>query len=173
MSMHPPPPSLEHTLGLTDAAIDAAWAIAPPDMPIETMRLLPIVVGAHPRSELADRPIANRLVAAIRQWQRVEVEDEESRLIPMVMSDLWYLNDRELLLQPTIAIGEPGVNAASAYFGTRLPKAYVVDGRLQVLADLEFLEPGVAIWGVDAQSTRMATDWFIGRHLAAFLNAVH
>lgn len=171
--MHPSNQPPSHTQGLADSAIDAAWAVAPPDMPIETARLLPIVVGAHPRSELADRPIASRLVAAIRQWQRQEIPDEEARLVPLVMTDLWYLNDRELLLQPAVAIGEPGSNAASAYYGTRLPKAYVVDGHLQVLADLEFVEPSVAIWGVDAPSTRLATDWFISRHLARFLESVH
>jgi hypothetical protein len=172
--MHEPShPSLPHTQGLADTAIDAAWAVTPPDMPIETARLLPVVVGAHPRAEIADRPLAYRLVTAIRQWQRQNIENEEARLIPMVMSDLWYLNDRELLLQPSIAIGEPGVNAASAYYGTRLPKAYVVDGQLQVLADLEYLEPSVTMWGVDASATRTALDWFIARHLAAFLESVH
>jgi hypothetical protein len=172
--MHfPQQPSLPHTQGMADSAIDAAWAIMPPDMDIETARLLPVVVGAHPRSEIADRPLANRLVAAIRQWQRQHEEKSDLRLIPMVMTDLWYLNDQELLLQPTIAIGEPGLNAASAYFGTRLPRAYVVDGQLQVLADLEFLEPSVTMWGADALATRTALDWFIARHLARFLESVH
>jgi hypothetical protein len=172
--MHfPQQPSLPHTQGMADSAIDAAWAIMPPDMDLETARLLPVVVGAHPRSEIADRPLANRLVAAIRQWQRQHEEKSDLRLIPMVMTDLWYLNDQELLLQPTIAIGEPGLNAASAYFGTRLPRAYVVDGQLQVLADLEFLEPSVTMGGADALATRTALDWFIARHLARFLESVH
>jgi hypothetical protein len=166
-------PSLPHTQGLADSAIDVAWAILPPDTELETTRLLPVVVGAHPRSEIADRPLANRLVAAIRQWQRQHVAREDARLIPIVMTDLWYLNDRELLLQPTIAIGEPGANAASAYYGTRLPKAYVVDGQLQVLADLSFLEPSVAMWGVDAHTTRTALDWFIARQMDSFLQSIH
>ena len=170
---HPTHPELPHTQGLADSAIDAAWAMMPPDAVLETARLLPVVVGAHPRGEVADRPLANRLVAAIRQWQRQVIAEEDERLIPLVMTDLWYLNDKELLLQPTIAIGEPGSNAASAYYGTRLPKAYVVDGRLQVLADLEFVEPSVTMWGVDAHTTRTALDWFIARHLANFLESVH
>lgn len=169
----PQQPPLPHTQGFADSAIDAAWAVMPPDAELETSRLLPVVVGAHPRSEIADRPLATRLVAAIRQWQRHHHEESERRLIPIAMTDLWYLNDRELLLQPTIAIGEPGFNAASAYFGTRLPRAYVVDGRLQVLADLEFVEPSVTMWGSDAQATRTALDWFISRHLARFLETVH
>lgn len=173
-AMHPPPaPSTTHTQSLADSAIDAAWAVMPPDAEIETSRLLPVVVGAHPRGEIADRPLANRLLTAVRQWQRAHVPDEEERLVPMVMTDLWYLNDQELLLQPTVAIGEPGANAASAYFGTRLPKAYVVDGRLQVLADLAFVEPSVAMWGVDARATRAALDWFIARQLPGFLESVH
>lgn len=158
---------------MADAAIDAAWAVMPPDMELETSRLLPIVVGAHPRAEIADRPLANRLVAAMRQWQRQQGGAAGERaLIPIVMTDLWYLNDRELLLQPTVAIGEPSSNAASAYFGTRLPRAYVVDGQLQVLADLAFVEPSVAMWGADARATRTALDWFISRHLERFLEAV-
>lgn len=169
----PQQPPLPHTQGLADSAIDAAWAVMPPDTDLETTRLLPVVVGAHPRGEIADRPLANRLVAAIRQWQRQHEERSELRLIPMVMTDLWYLNDRELLLQPTISIGEPSSNAASAYFGTRLPRAYVVDGQLQVLADLEFVEPSVTLWGADAYATRTALDWFIARHLARFLECVH
>jgi hypothetical protein len=95
--MHfPQQPSLPHTQGLADSAIDAAWAVMPPDSEIITTRLLPIVVGAHPRSEIADRPLANRLVAAIRQWQRQAIANEDDRLVPMVMTDLWYLNDNEL-----------------------------------------------------------------------------
>ncbi|MFM1868803.1 MAG: hypothetical protein RL591_2211 [Planctomycetota bacterium] len=166
-------PSLPHMQGLADSAIDAAWAIVPPDTDLETSRLLPVVVGAHPRAEITDRPLANRLVAAIRQWQRANVANERDRLLPIVMTDVWYLNDRELLLQPSIAIGEPGSNAACAYYGTRLPQAYVVDGQLQVFADLEFLEPSVAMWGIDANTTRTALDWFIARHLARFLECVH
>ncbi len=166
-------PSPAHTQGLADSAIDAAWAVLPPDADLDASRLLPIVVGAHPRSEAADRPLGNRLVAAIRQWQRHAITEEADRLIPMVMTDLWFLNDQELLLQPAIAIGEPGTNAASAYYGTRLPKAYVVDGSLQVFADLEFLEPSVTLWGVDASATRTALDWFISRHLGNFLESVH
>ena len=170
---HPSQPTLPHTQGIADSAIDAAWALTPPDSEIVTTRLLPIVVGAHPRSEIADRPLANRLVAAIRQWQRQAIAREEDRLMPMVMTDLWYLNDTELLMQPTITIGEPGSNAASAYYGTRLPKAYVVDGKLQVFADLGFLEPSVTMWGVDPYATRTAIDWFIARHLANFLESIH
>jgi hypothetical protein len=169
----PQQPPLPHTQGLADSAIDAAWAVMPPDMDLETSRLLPVVVGAHPRSEISHRPLANRLVAAIRQWQRQHEEESELRLTPIVMTDLWYLNDRELLLQPSIAIGEPSLNAASAYFGTRLPMAYAVDGKLQVLADLSFLEPSVTMWGVDASTTRTALDWCISRHLARFLESVH
>lgn len=173
ISMQPNEPSLPHTQGLSDSAIDAAWAMMPPDMEIVPTRLLPIVVGAHLRGEIADRPLANRLAAAIRQWQRANISDAEARLTAMVMTDVWYLNDQDLLLQPTIAIGPPETNAASAYYGNRLPRAYVVDGQLQVLADLAFVEPSVTMWGVDAHTTRTALDWFIARHLGNFLESVH
>ena len=172
-AMDHPEPFLPHSQGLADGAIDAAWALLPPDMELDSSRLLPIVVGAKLRGEIADRPLANRLAAAIRQWQRANIARDEDRLVALVMTDLWYLNDQELLLQPTIAIGSPTTNAASAYYGTRLARAYVVDGQLQVLADLSFVEPSVALWGIDAAATRTALDWFIARHLPAFLESVH
>ncbi len=158
---------------MSDVAIDAAWAVCPPDADIDPEGLLPVVVGAHPRGEMRDRPLAMRLLQVIRHWQREHCEDPSSRLRPIVLTDLWYLNDKALLLQPTISIGDPTANAATAYYATRLPKAYVVDGQLQVLADLQFLDPSVAMWGVDANATRGALDWFIVRALPAFLENAH
>jgi len=166
-------PQLSHTSGLSDAAIDAAWAICPPDADVSPAGLLPVVVGAHPRSEMRDRPLASRLLQAIRLWQRENLQDARSRLRPIILTDLWYLNDKELLLQPTICIGDPSSNAATAYYATRLPKAYVVDGQLQVLADMQFLEPTVVMWGIDANTTRTALDWFIARAMPSFLESAH
>ncbi len=158
---------------MSEVAIDAAWAVCPPDSDVDSSGLLPVVVGAHPRSEMRDRPLAMRLLQLIRHWQRENLPDASTRLRPIILTDLWYLNDKALLLQPTISIGDPSSNAATAYYATKLPKAYVVDGQLQVLADMQFLDPSVAMWGVDANATRSALDWFIVRALPAFLENSH
>ncbi len=94
-------------------------------------------------------------------------------LIPVVLTDIWYLNDTDLLMQPAIVIGEPGVNAASAHWGARLPKAFVVDGSHQVLLDLE--GTGSASPACGAWARRVPRPPPIGsssRYLEAWLESV-
>lgn len=148
-------------------------AASPPDMEIETERLLLVVVGAHLRSEIADRPLADRLVRLIRDWQRTSLDDDELAMLPLVCTDVWFLNDRDLMRQPSIAIGEPGLNAATAYYASRLPKSYVVEERCAVQFDPQFLECSVCLWGVDSRSTEAAFDAFVQRYLDEYLRAVH
>ena len=56
----------------------------------------------------------------------------ETPLNPMVVSDVWYLNDPSLRNCPAISVGAPGVNALSAYLGDKLPSAFVIDASLNV-----------------------------------------
>lgn len=135
--------------------------------------VLPIVVGAHPRAEICDRPLATRLARVIRDWQERELDAGDRVLTPLVCTDLWFLNDRELMRQPSVAIGDPGINAATAYYAARLPKAFVVDDVCAVQLDAEFLEPSVALWGPEWRGTEAAVDAFLQRYLHAFLRAVH
>ena len=100
----------------------------------DTDTLLLVVVGAHLRAELTDRPLAYMLVDRIEGWQQRHVEADP--LVPLVCSDLWYLNATELLSRPTICLGRPGVNATSAYFANRLPTAFVLEETFQVQLDL-------------------------------------
>ena len=145
----------------------------PPTLPYEIDDLLLIVVGAHLRSEIADRPLGTRLQRLIRDWQARVLEEGDAVMLPIVCSDVWFLNDRDLMRQPCITIGEPGHNAATAYYASRLPKAYVVEGVCAVQFDPQFLDGSACLWGVDAASTELAFDAFVSRHLDAYLRAAH
>lgn len=145
----------------------------PPDIAFETENLLLIVVGAHLRSEIADRPLAQRLLRLIRNWQAATLESGDEPLLPVICTDVWYLNDRELMQQPCIVIGEPGYNAATAYYAARAPKVYVVEDVCAVQFDPEFLDPSVCIWGSDARGTEAGFDAFVARHLDRYLKAIH
>lgn len=145
----------------------------PPDLDYRTEDLLPIVVGSHVRAELSERPLASRLARLIRSWQEAVLEPDDAALIPVAVSDVWFLNDRDLMQQPCIALGPPGVNAASAHYAARLPKAYVVEDRFAIQFDLEMLDGSVCIWGVDPASTEAAVEVFANRHLDRYLRAMH
>ncbi len=156
-----------------DAWLQADREACPPDLAFRSEELLLVVVGAHLRSEIADRPLANRLVRLIRSWQAAMLEDGDTALIPVVCSDVWFLNDRDLMQQPCIAIGEPGHNAATAYYAARLPKSYVVENVCAVQFDPQFLDGSVCLWGADVRATEAAFVAFVERHLDPYLRAVH
>ncbi len=137
----------------------------------DTDTLLLIVVGAHLRAEQIDRPMGYALAERIEGWQRLHVEAD--RLTPLVCSDLWYLNAAELLVRPTICLGRPGVNAATAYFANRLPTAFVLEQMFQVQLDLEFITMQACVWGVNAGATASGLELFEQRYLDSFLRSAH
>ena len=141
------------------------------DPQIDSDSLLLIVVGAHPRAEMTDRPIAYRLRERMASWLLSKVSEGDPPLTPLVVTDLWYLNDAALRRSPSVSIGSPGVNAFSAYLGDKLPSAFVVDDRLMVQMDLDFTELVACCWGVDTETTGHAVDAFMDRYLDDFLEA--
>lgn len=139
-------------------------------------RLVLVVVGAHLRAEAVDRPLAYRMRDRIVQWQnenraRGETEDvmDGKAIRPIVCTDLWYLNDQALLGRPAICVGQPAVNAATAYLSNRLPTAFVVENKLRVHIDLEFIDRQACIWGVDGEATAAGVELFAEKYLDSFL----
>lgn len=132
--------------------------------------LLLLVVGAGIPAELVDRPIADRLRDRIRQWQTAQ-ESCPHPLVPVVCTDLWYLNAPDLMARPTISIGEPRTNAATAYLANRLPTAFVIDDTLRIQLDQEFIDLHSCLWGVNPDTTAKAVDLFEERYLDEFLQA--
>ena len=143
--------------------------MSPAELDPDPQTLLPVVVGAHLRAELHDRPLGTRVLEAIRRWPD-EGADGRS-LEPIVCTDLWYLNAQDLMLRPTIAIGDPAVNAASALFANRLPTAFVMEDAFQVQLDPSFVSLQACLWGVDQPSTVAAVELFLDRYLDPFLRS--
>ena len=140
--------------------MDTPSANTPP--PLEQTLL--IVVGAHPQAEVSDRPLA----AALRE--QIDTRSD-CRVASMVLTDLWYLNAAELLQRPTIAIGHPEHNAASAMLSGRVPSALVIEGSYQVEVDVTFNRLQACLWGVDPLRTADAVEAFRVRYLDGFLHA--
>lgn len=141
------------------------------DTPIDTDSLLLIVVGAHPRAEQADRPIAYMLRQHITKWLARKFEGEECPLMPLVVTDVWYLNDNSLRRCPAISIGAPGVNALSAYLGDKIPSAFCVDEQFMVQMDLDLNDLVVVCWGTSTEATAHAVEAFLDRYVDDFMEA--
>lgn len=129
--------------------------------------LLPIVVGMHLEAELHDRPLAQRVHDAIVA--------AGAPGMPIVCCDAWYLNDQSLRLRPTLTIGRPEVNAATAALASRLPTRLLIDERYRIQLDPEGIDVRACVWGVDALNTLHAVDAFIETCLDEWLAgaAVH
>ena len=140
-----------------------------PDPPID--KLLLIVVGSHPRAEVADRPVAYDLGHRMEQWLGAHAEADPPDLQPLVLSDVWYLNHAELHRRPALSLGGPEVNALSAYFYPRLPRTLEVEQRLVIQVDPQWLDLRAAVWGADGPQTRAAVDLFRQRYMEDYLQA--
>lgn len=134
--------------------------------------LVLIVLGAHLRAEVENRPLGYELRNLITQWQSQHA-DEIDQYKVIVCCDLWYLNQPDLMLQPTISMGDPEINAATAYLANRVPSAMIVDHSYRIHLDPEFVDRKVCLWGVDAASTQGAFQVFTERYLDNFLHSVH
>lgn len=138
----------------------------------DTASLLLIVVGAHLRAEMADRPLAYRLCERVRAWMEKFGATIQPPVMPLVCSDIWYINDQDLQSRPTISIGGPGVNALSAYYHDKLATAMARDEEYLIQLDAEFVDLRASIWGRNHQTTVEALDYFVAHYLDGYLRAV-
>lgn len=140
---------------------------------VDPDQMVLVVVGAHLRAELADRPLAYRLSNALIEAINGEGDaDGDAELSALPCSDIWYLNNEELHDRPTISIGGPGVNALSAYLYERLPTALAIEDQLVVQLDIDFSDLRVALWGIDGERSAAAVSLFEERYLAGYVEAV-
>jgi hypothetical protein len=138
---------------------------------LDAAELLLLVVGAHLESETTDRALAYRLREEILAWQARAGGRRQPR--PVVCSDLWYLNNQPLRQRPTVSIGRPEINAATAYLARRLPSALMIEQSYCIQLDPEYLDLNACIWGSDWRATAAAMDQFIERYLDDYLANVH
>ncbi len=137
---------------------------------MEASETMPIVVGAHLRAETTDRPLAEQVRETIESW--MAAHDVSPPPAPLVCTDLWYLNNAELRAQPTLCIGDPEVNAATAALAGRLPSATVADGQWRIQLDAAFASLTCCVWGVDEATTAEAIEAFVQRWLDPWLGAI-
>ena len=141
-----------------------------PDKPIESDQVLPIVVGAHLRAEVGDRARANQVKDAIVGWMKEN--DITDPPWPLVCSDLWYLNQIELKTQPTICIGHPEINAATAAIAAALQTVALVDDSYRIQLDPEYIDCTCCFWGVDDAHSEHATVAFIVDFMPELLGSI-
>ncbi|TVQ61035.1 MAG: hypothetical protein EA379_07060 [Phycisphaerales bacterium] len=131
-----------------------------------------IVTGSVLDAERNDRPIAYALRERINAWTRERLSSGDAAPFEVIVcSDLWWLNNEELALCPTISVGAPESNALSAYLGDKLPSAYTIENSLMVQADLDFRDLLVCCWGRTPAATNAAVQAFEDRYLEHFMLA--
>jgi hypothetical protein len=144
---------------------------------VDVDRLIWVVVGIQLNAELGDRPLAYRIESELRTrlTARLGKPDpgQPPRLSPVVITDVYYLNDAPAQLRPAISVGGPGVNALSALLTDKLPTPVAIEDTLVVQMDLDFKDVRCAVWGMTHLDTVRAVDLFIAKgYLDLFLDGV-
>lgn len=139
---------------------------------IDVANLILVVVGAHLRAEMADRPIAYKLCQQMEQWIKKYSEQMNISLMPVVCSDVWYVNQPSIQQRPTISLGGPGVNALSAYYADKLQSVLVHDDHMVIQLDPEFVDLRASVWGMNHELTVSVVDLFATKYVDRYLRAV-
>ncbi len=139
--------------------------------PIDPDSAILLVVGAHLRAEVADRPLAYQLQQSMIEWLEGHADRLNVTLSPIVCSDVWYLNHGDLQRRPTISIGGPGVNHLSAFFANQLGRSTLPQRQVIIQIDPEFTDLRACIWGSDHELTSRGLHHFIHHYLDGFMRA--
>jgi hypothetical protein len=144
---------------------------------IDPDRLIWIVTGVQLKAELGDRPLAYRIERELRERLAKLLDppapNAPPRLSPVVVSDVYYLNNAEAQKGPTISVGGPGMNALSASLVEQLPTPVAVENTLVVQMDLDMNDLRCAVWGMNHLDTVRAVDTFIAKgYLDTFVQGV-
>ncbi len=141
---------------------------------LDPEQLLLVVVGAHPKAEVADRAIAGWVREQMLRWldRQFGPRDKGSHPCTVITcTDVWFLNDQDLRECPVVSIGGPGVNALSSALGGRIPSAFVIDNVLVVQVDTDFEDLQACCWGMGTRETSAAAQIFADKYLAPFMAA--
>jgi len=123
---------------------------------VDTEETVVIVTGSDLRAEERDRPTAYRLKEEVDRRG-----DGQAFRRGVVVGDKWYLENRIFHMNPTIAIGGPGVNGLSDQLLQTIPLVWSQDQRLYVHADFESEIKRAVLWGMDAAATAGAVEYFV------------
>jgi hypothetical protein len=123
---------------------------------VDTDETVVLVTGTSLRAEEADRPLA--------YWIKREIDRRgagHAYRRGVVVGDRWYLENGVFHLNPTIAIGGPGANAASAEFADSVPMAWTREDRAFIQADFGGELRRAILWGADVAGTTLAVEQFM------------
>lgn len=123
---------------------------------VDTEETIILVTGSDIRAEDRDRPLAYGLKSEIDRRG-----EGHSFRRAVVVGDAWYLDNRLFHLNPTVAIGGPGVNALAAELTGQLPTVWSQEDRVFVQADFDGDLKRACLWGADRQATSDAVDAFV------------
>ena len=123
---------------------------------VDTDETVVLVTGATMAADEKDLPLALLLKAEIGRRG-----DGLAYRRAVVVNDAWYLENRLFHLNPTIAIGGPGVNGVSQEFSGILPTLYNREEQVFVQADFEGEAKRAAVWGVNSAQTEAAVQVFM------------
>ena len=122
---------------------------------VDTEETVVLVTGSSLTAEERDRPLAYLLKGEI---DRRGAGHAYRRAV--VVADAWYLENRLFHLNPTIAIGGPGVNGVTQEFTAFLPTIYTREEEVFVQAEFDGELKRAALWGANAASTAAAVEIF-------------
>ena len=125
---------------------------------VDTDETVVLVTGTSRTAEEGDRPLAEQLKAEI---DRRGAGHAYRRAV--VVGDVWYLEHRLFHMNPTIAIGGPGVNGVAQEFSDFLTTVYASAEEIFVQADFDGELKRAALWGVNSACTAAAVEAFTTR----------
>jgi hypothetical protein len=135
---------------------------------VDTEETIVLVTGSSLTAEERDRPLAYLLKSEI---DRRGAGHAYRRAV--VVGDVWYLENRIFHLNPTIAIGGPGVNGVAQEFGAFLPTLYSREEEVFVQADFDGELKRASLWGINAACTAAAVEVFSTQgHLEELLGRI-
>jgi len=123
---------------------------------IDTDDTILIVTGTEIPAEMNDRPLAYRLKAEIDRRGAGKTFRGA-----VVVSDVWFSQNRIFHLCPAVAVGGPGVNALAASLVEELPMLVRRDDRVFVQGKWNGEEKRASLWGMDRNATAQAVDVFL------------
>lgn len=125
---------------------------------VDTDETVVIVTGSDLRAEERDRPTAYRLKQEIDQRSDGQVFRRA-----VVVGDNWFLENGIFHLNPSIAVGGPGVNGLSAQLAQQVPVTWSQDQRCYIQTDFDGDPKRALLWGMDAESTMNAVQAFVAQ----------
>ncbi|MEM0914633.1 MAG: hypothetical protein AAGB29_11940 [Planctomycetota bacterium] len=144
-------------------------------MGIDDAPLLLIVTGSGLEPEAHDRPLAYDLSDRVVAWCGDHSDVMATPVVPVVVSDLAYLNHKSWRRLPTIGIGGPEQNAFTEYYASFLPEPDPIEDperQVVIQMDPEFTDLHVSVWGSTSSLTQRGVELFCDDYLDRYLRAV-